>query len=153
MDSVVGRADQPGRFRSAGRARVGGCDRRYPHLVAAREGDSRLRALLARAALPLKLNRADPYYVVEAEDALGDALARPIETMHAVVQTDGTTGDFLSPEGTRVVCANDHTLRLWDVAAGNWIGEPFSAEGVNTAALSPQGHTDEVISAAFSPDG
>jgi len=47
-----------------------------------------------------------------------------------------------SPDGTRVVSAsNDATLRCWDAATGEQIGNPWT------------GHTDGVWAVAYSPDG
>jgi WD40 repeat protein len=46
------------------------------------------------------------------------------------------------PDGKRIVTVSaDKTARLWDVATGEQIGEPFI------------GHSDTVSSAAFSSDG
>jgi WD40 repeat protein len=56
--------------------------------------------------------------------------------------TDGVTSVAFSPDGTTLASASaDETIRLWDVATGQQIGEPL------------QGHTDGVNSMAFSPDG
>jgi WD40 repeat protein len=47
-----------------------------------------------------------------------------------------------SPDGNRIVSGSmDNTLRLWDVATGQLIGQPMS------------GHTNVVLSVAFSHDG
>ena len=47
-----------------------------------------------------------------------------------------------SPDGTRIVSgSDDNTVRLWDAATGQPIGQPLT------------GHTDAVYSVAFSPDG
>ena len=47
-----------------------------------------------------------------------------------------------SPDGKRIVSGDlDETVRLWDAATGNPIGQPIA------------GHTDRVWSVAFSPDG
>ena len=149
---------------------------------AAREGDSRLAALLARAALPVKPNREDLYYVVEAEDALADALSRPLETMRTSVLNEDRI--FFSPDGTRMISVWGKTLYLWDAITGKPIGTPltghtftvksiaFSLDGARVVSASSdntlrlwdaatgkpigepfEGHTDDVNSAAFSPDG
>ena len=47
-----------------------------------------------------------------------------------------------SPDGQRIVSGSaDTTVRLWDAATGQPIGDPLT------------GHTDAVDSVAFSPDG
>ncbi len=52
------------------------------------------------------------------------------------------TSAVFSPDGKRIVSTSaDDTLRLWNAATGEQIGQPMT------------GHQDEVTSAAFSPDG
>ena len=47
-----------------------------------------------------------------------------------------------SPDGNRIVSgSDDKTVRLWDAATGQPVGDPLT------------GHTDTVYSVAFSPDG
>jgi WD40 repeat protein len=55
-----------------------------------------------------------------------------------------------SPDGSKVLTSSyDRTLKLYDVASGNFIRE-LKAHDPKT---SPNGHQDEVYAAAFSPDG
>ncbi len=52
------------------------------------------------------------------------------------------TSVAFSPDGTRIVSGSaDNTVRLWDAATGQPIGQPMT------------GHTGAVSSVAFSPDG
>jgi predicted NACHT family NTPase len=47
-----------------------------------------------------------------------------------------------SPDGTRIASgAGDNTVRLWDAATGQPVGQPL------------RGHNEVVLSVAFSPDG
>ena len=53
-------------------------------------------------------------------------------------------GAAFSPDGTRLVSVGgegDATIRLWDAATGEPVGQPMT------------GHANEVSSLAFSPDG
>jgi WD40 repeat protein len=109
--------------------------------VAAREGDARLAALLARAALPVHPSTENPRFVEEAEIALADALARPMETMRTYVLRSGADSVFFSMDGTRMVSVSGNTLQLRNAVSGDPIGEPL------------EGHSDDVNSAAFSADG
>src|SRR5262249_52558944 len=59
---------------------------------------------------------------------------------HCTAQRIGSVHSLgLSPDGRRAVCA-DGDLRLWDIATGDLLHEP-------------KGHTNGVLSAAYSPDG
>jgi WD40 repeat protein len=109
--------------------------------VAAREGDARLAALLARAALPLHPSAENPRFVEEAEIALADALSRPMETMRTYTLRSGADSVFFSTDGTRMVSVSGNTLQLWNTVSGDPVGKPL------------EGHSDDVSSAAFSADG
>ena len=109
--------------------------------VAAREGDARLAALLARAALPVRASTDNPRFVEEAEIALADALSRPMETMRTYVLKSGADIVFFSTDGTRMVSVSGNTLQLWNAVSGGSIGKPL------------KGHSDDVNSVAFSSDG
>ena len=109
--------------------------------VAAREGDARLAALLARAALPVNPSIDDPGYVPEAWVSLADALSRPIEIMRIFALRDVKDSVFFSADGARMVSISGHTLYLRNAVTGEPIGKPL------------EGHTGDVNSAAFSTDG
>ncbi|KAJ7899506.1 hypothetical protein B0H14DRAFT_3852819 [Mycena olivaceomarginata] len=69
-----------------------------------------------------------------------DVVWPPSETL--VIQGTGqVTSVAFSPDGTRVASGSADTIRVWDVATGQQIGDPLA------------GHTDSVKSVAFSPDG
>jgi WD40 repeat protein len=105
------------------------------------EGDARTGALLARAALPAG-GANDDRYVDAAEVALADALAHPIEVMRLLGRSGTAWSAAFSPNGKHIVSASDDTtVRLWDAATGQPIGEPL------------RGHTNIVERAVFSPDG
>ncbi|KAG2346735.1 WD40 repeat-like protein, partial [Suillus weaverae] len=56
--------------------------------------------------------------------------------------TAGVNSVSFSPDGTRIVTSSrDSTVRLWDAATGQPVGEPL------------RGHTEGVNSVSFSPDG
>ena len=86
--------------------------------------------LLALEGLPKKMAEPNRPYVVEAEVALYQAVAKHRE-LHVL---EGHTGAVLSaafsPDGTRVITASDdQTARLWDAATGK-------------ALATLEGHTD-----------
>ncbi|KAJ7842474.1 hypothetical protein B0H14DRAFT_3868883 [Mycena olivaceomarginata] len=77
--------------------------------------------------------------LIKASGAL-DVVWPPSETL--VIQGTGqVTSVAFSPDGTRVASGSADTIRVWDVATGQQIGDPLA------------GHTDSVKSVAFSPDG
>jgi WD40 repeat protein len=55
--------------------------------------------------------------------------------------TGWVTSMAFSPDGTELATAMDQTVRLWDVASRQPLGEPFTS------------YNDAVLSVAFSPDG
>ncbi len=79
---------------------------------------------------------------LEVEGAQLDALVSRI-LMEKIVTTGSTIRNVaFSPDGTRIVSGDAaNTVRLWDAATGQLIGEPL------------RGHQDRVSSVAFSPDG
>jgi WD40 repeat protein len=76
----------------------------------------------------------------EASDAITTLLAQPLGIL--VGHNDRVTGVAFSPNGTRLASASgDGTVRLWDPATGQQVGEPLT------------GHAGEVTSVVFSPNG
>ncbi|MFE6925910.1 toll/interleukin-1 receptor domain-containing protein, partial [Nocardia sp. NPDC057663] len=75
------------------------------------------------------------------EGALLDALIARGGALE-IIETTAPVRVALSPDGQRVVSAgSDDTVRLWDTATGQLVGDPITA------------HQNEVTSVAFSPDG
>ncbi|KAG2069071.1 hypothetical protein BDR04DRAFT_1157151, partial [Suillus decipiens] len=74
--------------------------------------------------------------------ALGRHMNWPAVLAELMGHTDSVLSVSFSPDGTRIVTGSqDQTVRLWDAATGQPVGEPL------------RGHTEEVSSVSFSPDG
>ncbi len=70
------------------------------------------------------------------------ALVKRITTIKIAETTSPVQSVAFSPDGQRIATgSNDTTVRMWDAATGQPIGDPM------------KGHTDKVTSVAFSPDG
>ena len=93
-----------------------------------------MQMLLAALAIPSK-HQGDKYPLLTALHQERDLL-KVIDTPAAVASV------AFSPDGTRIASGGaDNTVRLWDAATGQPVGEPL------------RGHDDMVTSVAFSPDG
>ena len=100
-------------------ARSGGSVRAYQQLLAAR-----------RLAQP------------PDDGPLLDVLPKMVNLIKIAEGPERVRSVAFSPDGQRIVSgSNDKTLRVWDAATGQPIGQPLT------------GHTDPVVSVAFSPDG
>jgi WD40 repeat protein len=73
-------------------------------------------------------------------DALGQALAEPIEVSPPLQHESNVSRASFSPVGARLVTVSGNAARVWDAATGAPIGRSLE-------------HDDTVTSAAFSPDG
>src|SRR5437764_1240407 len=97
-----------------------------------RTGDTRFGALFAREGL-----RANDD-LLEAENALADALARPIETNRMLGHEAAVNSVTFSPDGTRILSGSeDKKVRLWNAHTGEPI-EPL-LDTVERVAFSPDG--------------
>jgi energy-coupling factor transporter ATP-binding protein EcfA2 len=117
---------------------------RYLALLADQErvtGDGGTAVLLALSGLPEAQTEIDRPDVPEAQGQLGASWWDLRERLN-LLHDDWVTSAAFSPDGKRIVTASHNkTARLWDVATGLPIGQPF------------KGHEGAVNSAAFSPDG
>jgi WD40 repeat protein len=103
--------------------------------VSQRETDPRLALLLATQA-------DEAASTFESRDSLLTGIQSTQFDTTLFGHTGGVGSVAFSPDGKTLASASgDQTIRLWDVASGQQIGEPL------------QGHTDGVWSVAFSPDG
>ncbi|KJA17498.1 hypothetical protein HYPSUDRAFT_192134 [Hypholoma sublateritium FD-334 SS-4] len=77
-----------------------------------------------------------------AEDFVDECTTRCIFVLHGHTDAVASVATALTPYGNRIASGSfDNTARIWDLATGKQVGEPF------------RGHTDYVGSVAFSPDG
>ncbi|MGH8930080.1 MAG: hypothetical protein ACRDZO_05435, partial [Egibacteraceae bacterium] len=79
----------------------------------------------------------------QGRDTLLRGLLQPQRNTIALTgHTNWVWGVAFSPDGTAIASASaDRTVRLWDTATGQQVGQPLT------------GHTDPVLGVAFSPDG
>ncbi len=81
--------------------------------------------------------------ILEAWASIHTTLSRPLHPSHQLTgHTDEVYAVAFSPDGKLLATAsNDRSVRLWEVASRQPLGEPLT------------GHTDEVYGVVFSPDG
>ncbi|MGH8902826.1 MAG: trypsin-like peptidase domain-containing protein [Egibacteraceae bacterium] len=79
----------------------------------------------------------------EAWAGVQTTLSRPLHSSHQLTgHTEQVRGVTFSPDGRLLATTSfDRTVRLWDVASRQPLGEPLT------------GHTDRLMAVAFSPDG
>jgi WD40 repeat protein len=97
--------------------------------------------LLAMQAVTTTYTVDNKLVVLEAEEALHQAVQASHVQLTLTGHTDAVFGIAFSPDGTRLATASaDSTAKVWDATTGKEL-------------LTLTGHTDRVYGIAFSPDG
>lgn len=97
--------------------------------------------LLALEALPKEMQNPDRPYVIEAEEALYNALAYYHKSTDFIGHKDTINDAVFSRDGRFIASASsDKTARIWNADTGKTL-------------IVLEGHTDAVHSIDFSPDG